>query len=132
MRKRMMPLVLAVVSGMGQAHASDSPTRSVLDDLKAIAVAWDIGNDDWSKVCRINLKSEPAAHGLVIEKGPKCGRDFPVMDKVASWALAGKEDIELLDASGKRVLRFVLKPGDDMYSPEPQVDGINTIALVMD
>lgn len=54
------------------------------------------------------------------------------MDKVASWALAGKEDIELLDASGKRVLRFVLKPGDEMYSPEPQVDGINTIALVMD
>lgn len=132
MRLRVLSFTMAMAAGFNAAFAASEPVHSIDDDLKEVAVKWDIGNDDWSKTCRIDLQTTPAAHGLVIVKSDNCAKNFPVMAKVASWSLAGKQDIELLDASGAAVLRFVLKDGDEMYTPEPQVDGINTIALVLD
>jgi hypothetical protein len=132
MRALAFSFIVASAAGFGAAFAASEPVRSISDDLKEVAVKWDVGNEDWSKTCRIDLKTESAAHGMIIVKADDCTGNFPVMGKVASWSLAGRQDIELLDASGATVLRFVLKGGDDMYAAEPEVDGIYSIALVLD
>ena len=102
------------------------------EGLKDIAVKWDIGTEDWSKKCGIDLRTEKASHGMTLVKADGCAAAFPVMAKVESWQLTGTETIDLLGGAGELVLRFVLHEGNDMYSPEPAVDGIYTIALNMD
>lgn len=131
MIRHTLALIVATLAGFGGVQATDAAGTSP-GALAAVAVKWDIGNDDWSKTCRIDLKTVPAAHGLVVVKGDGCSRAFPVMAKVASWTLEGAENIALLDASGTVVLRFVLNDGDNMYTPDPEVDGISTIALALE
>ena len=114
-------LVLLTLGVFAASANAQAPAPG--EAAKEMVGAWEISNAARDKVCPLTFNLDPAGAAYKLELDPTCGRVFPSLKNVATWAIGPNDSVQLFDSSAAVVLDFT-EVEAHMFEAERKGEGL--------